>query len=399
MVKHKKTIILGVTAGIAAYKSADLVRKLMEYDFDVRVVMTKSAKEFISPLTFQALSTHPVHEDLLDTQAEAAMGHIELARLADYILIAPASADTLSKLAQGQASDLLTTLVLATKAPVAVAPAMNMNMWSHQATQSNVAILKSRGVAILGPGSGDLACGDIGEGRMLEPIELARMVNEHFAASVFAGKHIVITAGPTQEPIDPVRMLTNRSSGKMGYALAEQAILLGANVTLISGPVSLNPPAGVAVISVITTDDMHQAALKQAGKCDIFIGVAAVTDYKVKTTAKQKLKKQGAALHLTLVENPDIIADVVKLKNKQGKPFVVGFAAETQKLEQFGKAKLDQKALDMLAINDVSQNDIGFNADDNALLVLDKSGKKILPKAPKPEIAKQLLMLINTHCN
>ena len=394
MRSHKKTVLLGVTGGIAAYKSADLVRKLITYGFEVRVVMTKGAKAFVSPLTFQALSSYPVHDDLLDAKAEAAMGHIELARLADFIIIAPASADIISKLAQGQASDLLTTLVLASTAPVAVAPAMNKSMWSHPATQSNIQILRARGVAILGPDSGELACGDIGEGRMVTPEAIAESIYSHFCATNFKGKHFVISAGPTEEPIGPVRLITNKSSGKMGYALAEQAMRMGAEVTLVSGPVKLSPPSGAKMISVLTTEDMYHAVIAEAKKCDIFIGVAAVVDYKVKTPARQKLKKQGGELVLTLVENPDIIAAVAKLKNKVGRPFVVGFAAETERLEEFGKRKLTQKGLDMIAINDVSNSDIGFNADHNAMIVFDKKGKHVLKKATKADIATQLLLLI-----
>lgn len=393
--KPKRTVILGVTGGIAAYKSADLVRKLVAADFSVHVVMTKSAQAFITPLTFQALSTHPVHTDLLDTTAEAAMGHIALARLADLILIAPASANTLANMAQGHASDLLTTLVLASKAPVVVAPAMNVNMWSHPATQSNMAILKSRHIAIWGPDSGDLACGDIGEGRMLEPDALLSRVQDQFAPPLFAGKHITITAGPTQEPIDPARLITNHSSGKMGYALAEQALLLGATVTLISGPVALSAPQGATVIPVKTADDMYDAAMKHAKKSDIFIGVAAVADYKVAEVAKQKLKKQQQSMTLTLIQNKDIIADVAKLKTKLGKPFVVGFAAETENLAGYGQQKLKEKALDMIAINHIGKTGIGFNADDNALLVLHKQGEQTLEKAPKPDIARRLLTMIH----
>ena len=387
-----KRILLGVTGGIAAYKSADLVRRLQDAGAEVRVVMTQGACEFITPLTMQALSGHPVHTDLLDPRAEAAMGHIELARWADLVLIAPASADFLARLAYGHGNDLLATLCLATGAPVAVAPAMNQPMWADQATQKNQLILQEKGIHIFGPGAGSQACGEVGPGRMQEPAEIIRQAAEVFDYDLLTGKHLVITAGPTREPIDPVRYLTNKSSGKMGFALAQAAAEAGARVTLIAGPVALDTPNRVKRIDVVRAEDMHEASLKAVEEgCDIFIATAAVADYRPTVTADHKIKKSTEEIHLTLVKNPDIIAAVASHAKR---PFTVGFAAETQDVIEYAQGKLKSKKLDMIATNDVSGTNVGFNSDNNALTVIWPGGHKVLPLASKAQIAKQLIELI-----
>lgn len=387
-----KRILLGVTGGIAAYKSADLVRRLQDAGAEVRVVMTQGACEFITPLTMQALSGHPVHTDLLDPRAEAAMGHIELARWADLVLIAPASADFLARLAYGHGNDLLATLCLATGAPVAVAPAMNQQMWADQATQKNQLILQEKGIHIFGPGAGSQACGEVGPGRMQDPAEIIRQAAEVFDYDLLTGKHLVITAGPTREPIDPVRYLTNKSSGKMGFALAQAAAEAGARVTLIAGPVALDTPNRVKRIDVVRAEDMHEASLKAVEEgCDIFIATAAVADYRPTVTADHKIKKSTEEIHLTLVKNPDIIAAVASHAKR---PFTVGFAAETQDVIEYAQGKLKSKKLDMIATNDVSGTNVGFNSDNNALTVIWPGGHKVLPLASKAQIAKQLIELI-----
>jgi phosphopantothenoylcysteine decarboxylase/phosphopantothenate--cysteine ligase len=387
-----KRILLGVTGGIAAYKSADLVRRLQDAGAEVRVVMTQGACEFITPLTMQALSGHPVHTDLLDPRAEAAMGHIELARWADLVLIAPASADFLARLAYGHGNDLLATLCLATGAPVAVAPAMNQQMWADQATQKNQLILQEKGIHIFGPGAGSQACGEVGPGRMQDPVEIIQQAAEVFDYDLLTGKHLVITAGPTREPIDPVRYLTNKSSGKMGFALAQAAAEAGARVTLIAGPVALDTPNRVKRIDVVRAEDMHEASLKAVEEgCDIFIATAAVADYRPTVTADHKIKKSTEEIHLTLVKNPDIIAAVASHAKR---PFTVGFAAETQDVIEYAQGKLKSKKLDMIATNDVSGTNVGFNSDNNALTVIWPGGHKVLPLASKAQIAKQLIELI-----
>ena len=387
-----KRILLGVTGGIAAYKSADLVRRLQDAGAEVRVVMTQGACEFITPLTMQALSGHPVHTDLLDPRAEAAMGHIELARWADLVLIAPASADFLARLAYGHGNDLLATLCLATGAPVAVAPAMNQQMWADQATQKNQLILQEKGIHIFGPGAGSQACGEVGPGRMQDPAEIIQQAAEVFDYDLLTGKHLVITAGPTREPIDPVRYLTNKSSGKMGFALAQAAAEAGARVTLIAGPVALDTPNRVNRIDVGRAEDMHEASLKAVEEgCDIFIATAAVADYRPTVTADHKIKKSTEEIHLTLVKNPDIIAAVASHAKR---PFTVGFAAETQDVIEYAQGKLKSKKLDMIATNDVSGTNVGFNSDNNALTVIWPGGHKVLPLASKAQIAKQLIELI-----
>lgn len=392
-----KRILLGISGGIAAYKSVDLVRRLTERGADVRVILTSAAQEFITPLTLQAVSGNPVSHSLLDPAAEAAMGHIELAKWADLILIAPASADVIARLAHGLANDLLTTCVLASSAPIAVAPAMNQQMYKNIATQKNLATLKEHNFHIFGPGVGAQACGDTGAGRMLEPLELVALTEQLFSpVKNLQGLRISITAGPTREAIDPVRYISNHSSGKMGFALAQAAAAMGAEVTLISGPVQLATPAGVTRIDVQSAEQMHQAALSAAVQSDIFIGCAAVADYRVAEIAADKLKKGSEAeMQLTLVKNPDIIAAVAALP--QQRPFTVGFAAETRNVLEYARQKLLNKRLDMICANDVSASDRGFKSDDNALSVIWHGGELDLPKAPKQQLATQLITLISEH--
>lgn len=387
-----KRILLGVTGGIAAYKSAELVRRLQDAGAEVRVVMTAGACEFITPLTMQALSGHPVHTALLDPAAEAGMGHIQLARWADLVLVAPASANFMARLAHGHGNDLLTTLCLATGAPVAIAPAMNREMWSDTSTQKNLLLLQEKNVHIFGPGEGSQACGEVGAGRMLEPDELVRLAAGVFDYQLLTGRHVVITAGPTREAIDPVRYITNRSSGKMGFAIAEVAAEAGARVTLIAGPVNLPTPARVTRLDVTSALEMHARTLEvvDAG-CDIFIATAAVADYRPVTTADHKIKKSADEVHLTLVKNPDIVAAVA---NHPKRPFTVGFAAETRDVVAYARAKLENKNLDMIATNDVSGSNVGFNSDNNALTVIWPGGHKVLPLASKRQIAAQLVELI-----
>jgi len=387
---HKR-IVLGVSGGIAAYKSAELIRRLRDAGAEVQVVMTAAAQQFITPLTLQALSGNPVHTDLLDPSAEAAMGHIELARWADLVLIAPASADCIARLAQGIANDLLTTLCLATKAPLAVAPAMNQQMWAASALQANLAVLRVRNVAVFGPVAGAQACGDIGEGRMLEAMELASCCADCFETGALTGRHVVITAGPTQEALDPVRYLSNHSSGKMGFAIAQACIEAGARVTLIAGPVNLPSPDRLTRVDVVSALDMLAAALAAMQSADIFIATAAVADYRPEAIAAQKIKKSSEMLTLALVRNPDIVATIAAQENK---PFVVGFAAETENILEHAREKLVRKHLDMIACNDVARRDIGFQSDDNALTVIWKEGSQILEKAAKSVIARQLVATI-----
>jgi phosphopantothenoylcysteine decarboxylase / phosphopantothenate---cysteine ligase len=391
----QKRILLGITGGIAAYKSADLVRRLKERGADVRVILTDAAQQFITPLTLQALSANPVSTSLLDPAAEAAMGHIELAKWADMLLIAPASADSIARLAHGLANDLLTTCVLATAAPVAIAPAMNQQMYKNIATQQNLATLKSYNFYIYGPGAGEQACGDTGAGRMLEPLELVSAVEKHFLAEQQLNNiKITITAGPTREAIDPVRYISNHSSGKMGFALARAAAAMGADVTLISGPVQLATPPGVRRVDVTTALQMHTAALAAAAHSDIFIGCAAVADYRVAEVAANKMKKQAdKPLQLTLVQNPDIIASVAALT--ENRPFTVGFAAETQHLLQYARDKLNRKKLDLICANDVSDSALGFNSSHNAVTLIWQDGELALPLQPKAELAMAILQHIH----
>ncbi len=401
-----KNIILAVTGGIAAYKSAILVRRLKDAGFNVRVVMTDGAKAFITPLTFQALSGNPVHTDLLNPEAEAGMGHIELARWADLVLVAPASCDTLAKFAAGLADDLLSTLYLATKAPVWVAPAMNQQMWAAKATQRNLATLIEDGVHVIMPDAGSQACGDVGLGRMPEPEDIARQVTEYFHKAqraiaekfgLLAGKKVTITAGPTREAIDPVRYISNHSTGKMGFSLAAACYAAGAEVTLIAGPVSLDTPNGVKRKNVASAMQMLDESMKKLDDgCDIFIATAAVADYRVAQVAEHKIKKAGDELNVALIKNPDIVATIAQ---QEKRPFMVGFAAETQNIEAYAAGKLVAKKLDMIACNDVSRADIGFASDENAMTVFFAEQYQLdqrdLEKASKQEIAQQLVEAIH----
>ncbi len=387
----KTRVLLGVTGGIAAYKSPDLVRRLIERGAEVQVVMTAAAQRFITPTSFQAVSGRPVRSDLWDAAAEAAMGHIELARWAQLVLIAPASADFIARLAGGRADDLLATLCLATEAPIVLAPAMNRIMWANKATQANVDTLISRSIRILGPASGKQACGEIGAGRMWEPIQLAESLLEPPAnAGLLAGLNVLITAGPTRERLDPVRYLTNRSSGKMGFAVAEAAREAGAHVTMVSGPVHLQTPAGVTRIDVESARDMYAAVHRHIAEADVFIAAAAVADFQPVTVAKQKIKKQGTAVKLDLEPAPDIIKSVADMS---ARPFVVGFAAETDHVEENARSKLKRKKLDMIAANQVGDG-IAFDCDDNALTVLWPGGKTDVARGPKLEVARALIALI-----
>lgn len=387
---HNKRILLGVTGGIAAYKSVELVRRLRERGCEVRVVMTSGAQEFIRPLTFQAVSGQPVRTHLFDSAAEAAMGHIELARWADAILIAPCSAHSLARLARGMADDLLSTLCLAADCPLAIAPAMNRIMWSKPATQENLNLLQSRGVHVFGPDAGAQACGEVGEGRMLEPLALVEATNGLFRAQSLSGRRILITAGPTRESIDPVRFLSNYSSGKMGYALAGAAVEAGADVTLISGPVTLTVPDGVQCIQVESALDMQAAVMGKVQTADIFIACAAVADYRLAEPHVLKLKKDSDVLELKLVRNPDILTDVASLPRP---PFTVGFAAETDRLREHALAKLKQKGVNMIAANLVGAGK-GFAADENALQVYWPEGEREFGLMSKTKLARQLLGLI-----
>jgi phosphopantothenoylcysteine decarboxylase/phosphopantothenate--cysteine ligase len=386
-----KRILLGVTGGIAAYKSPDLVRRLRERGAEVQVVMTASAREFVTATTFQAVSGRPVRTDLWDAAAEAAMGHIELARWAEVVLIAPATADFLARLAAGQADDLLTTLCLATEAPIAVAPAMNHIMWANAATRANVGTLQQRGIHIFGPGSGDQACGEVGEGRMLEPLELVdRIAALPNGTGPLLGRRVLISAGPTRERIDPVRFISNRSSGKMGFAVAQAAREAGAEVVLVSGPVSLPTPPGVRRIDVESAADMLAAVLKEVEGTDIFISTAAVADYRPARPADQKIKKTSDTLDLCMERTSDVLATVAA---RPDRPFVVGFAAETESVEQNARLKLLKKNLDMIAANEVG-HDKAFDCEDNQLIVLWRNKRHELGKASKLTLARELVALI-----
>lgn len=383
----QKRIVVGVTGGIAAYKTADLVRRLKEAGAEVRVVMTENSKRFVGPLTFQAVSGQPVHHQWLDAESESGMGHIDLARWAELVVIAPATANVMARLAHGIADDLLSTVCITTEAPLAVAPAMNQQMWAAPATQANARILEDRGVAILGPGAGDQACGETGPGRMLEPSDLVQHIQGLFGSGVLAGRRVVITAGPTWEAIDPVRGITNHSSGRMGYAVARAAARAGAEVTLISGPTGLAAPPGVDTIPVVSAQEMHEAALAACKGAAVFVGVAAVADYRPDHAEAQKIKKTGERMQINLVRNPDILADVAALPDG---PFTVGFAAETEKVEQHAREKLLKKKVDLIAANDVS-GDTGFGSEDNSLLLIDREGIQRLNRASKLELANQLI--------
>jgi phosphopantothenoylcysteine decarboxylase / phosphopantothenate---cysteine ligase len=386
-------ILLGVSGGIAAYKSAELVRRMQDQGAEVRVVMTRAAQEFITPLTLQALSGNPVHTELLDPAAEAAMGHIELARWADLVLVAPASADFIARLAHGHADDLLTTLCLATPAQIAIAPAMNQGMWRDPATQANIELLRSRDVACFGPADGSQACGDVGPGRMFEPDQLVAQAAALFPSRRLDGKRILITAGPTREAVDPVRYISNHSSGKMGFALAQAAAEAGAQVTLIAGPVALKTPERVTRVDVESAQQMFDAVMARTAQCDVFIAAAAVADYRPAEIAVDKIKKQDGEdrLSLTLVRNPDIVAAVAQSRPK---PFTVGFAAETRAVREYARDKLERKNLDLIVANNVAEPGIGFNSDNNAVTVLWRSGELEIGERSKTLLARELILLI-----
>ena len=390
-----KRIVLGVTGGIAAYKSAELIRLLTKLGAEVRVVMTSAACEFITPLTLQALSHNPVHLDLLDTKAEAGMGHIELARWADAVLVAPATADFIARLASGQADDLLTTLCLATSAPICLAPAMNQGMWRDTVTQQNCEELQERNIKLFGPGDGSQACGDVGPGRMLDPELIVEHTATLFSSDMLSGLKVLITSGGTREEIDPVRYISNHSSGKMGYALARAAVEAGAKVTVISGPVNLETPERVTRIDVISARDMHQAVHEHIEDTDIFIGCAAVSDYRPTEVAMEKIKKDpensSETLDIKLVRNPDIIASVTSL---DAPPFVVGFAAETHNVLGYAADKLRRKKMDLIVANDVGDGEIGFSSDSNEVTVIGEGLEEPLPKAAKTVIARKLWQIV-----
>ena len=385
-----KHILLGVTGGIAAYKTPELVRRLRDAGADLRVVLTPAAAAFVTPLTLQAVSGRPVHQELLSAEAESGMGHIELARWADLILVAPATADFMARLAHGFADDLLAACCRATRAPIAIAPAMNVGMWQNAATQRNLRQLADDGVRVFGPGSGSQACGEVGEGRMLEPLELVAACAGQFGGGALAGRDVVVSAGPTFEDLDPVRFIGNRSSGRMGYAVAQAAREAGAAVTLVSGPVALPDPPGIAVQRVRSALDMRTAVLAAVAGADVYIGTAAVADYRPAGPATQKIKKDRDAFAIELVRNPDILAEVAGLARR---PFTVGFAAETDDVLAYARRKLDDKRLDLIAANAVGAG-LGFETDDNALTLLWPGGQRELPRASKAALARELIAVI-----
>jgi phosphopantothenoylcysteine decarboxylase/phosphopantothenate--cysteine ligase len=389
-----KNILLGVTGGIAAYKSAEIVRGLKKAGSSVRVVMTQSAQEFITPLTLQALSGNPVSTDLLDAEAEAAMGHIELARWADAILIAPATANTIARLSSGRADDLLSSITLAFDGPIGLAPAMNQAMWKDERTQSNIKNLEQKDFSLYGPGSGEQACGDVGLGRMLEPSEIVELFASLFEAGSLSNKSVLITAGPTQEPIDPVRYVTNRSSGKMGYALAEAAVEAGAQVTLVSGPVNIKPPASCNLVPVETAQEMYDAVMHHVRGKDVYIGTAAVADYSPSKVESSKIKKKGnnEALVLKMKENQDILKTVSDMKDR---PYMVGFAAETEDLLKNARKKLEKKKIDLIIANDVSDKSIGFDSEENEVTLITNSEEVLLDRSSKKKIAKRIVEFIS----
>ena len=390
-----KRIVLGVTGGISAYKAAFLVRLLRKNGANVRVVMTQSATKFVAPLTFQALSEKPVHTELLDLNTETAMGHIELAKWADLILIAPASANFIARYANGFAEDLLSTLCLATGSPVIIAPAMNQQMWRNQATQENLEKINARGITVVGPTAGVQACGDDGPGRMLEPEEIVTYAGNIFQTNILTGSRLLVTAGPTREAIDPVRFLSNRSSGRMGYAVATAAAEAGADVTLISGPVDLAAIGIEKVVHVTSAKEMQESVMQRINNIDIFISAAAVADYSAQKISEQKIKKSDDTFELIMQKNPDILAEVSALYDA---PFTVGFAAETENLELNAQTKLHLKNLDMIAANQVDKK-LGIDCDENALTIFWKTGREKLPLAPKNKLARSLIKLIALQYN
>jgi phosphopantothenoylcysteine decarboxylase / phosphopantothenate---cysteine ligase len=388
-----KHILLVVSGGVAAYKSPDVVRRMRDAGALVRVAMTPAATAFITPLTLQAVSGEEVRTALFDTAAEAAMGHIELARWADAIVVAPATADFIARLRLGRADDLATAVCLASTAPLLIAPAMNQQMWAHPATQDNLAVLASRGVRCAGPGDGSQACGEVGPGRMLEAPEICRHAQALFAHGALAGQRVLVTAGPTREALDPVRYISNRSSGKMGYAIAQAASEAGAEVTLVSGPTRLAPPPGVIFVSVDTALAMHAEVMARVMQAGIFIATAAVADYRPAQAAPAKLKRDGQPMTLTLVPNPDILAEVARLP---AAPYTVGFAAETNEVLRHARGKLAAKGIDLIAANQVGA-ELGFDSEDNELTVLWADGEQHLPRASKYQLARALIALIATR--
>jgi len=383
-----RNVLLGVSGGIAAYKSAELVRQLQDRGATVRVIMTRGAREFITPLTLQALSGHAVYTELLDEEAERGMGHIELARWADLLLVAPATADLIARLAAGRADDLLTTVALATSAPVLLAPAMNQQMWRDPATTANIDTLSQRGIQMVGPAEGEQACGDVGPGRMEQPAAIADRAESLFPREHLAGRRVVITAGPTREALDPVRYISNHSSGKMGFALARAAAEAGATTTLISGPVTLETPPYVKRVDVTSAIEMAEACEAAVDDCDIFIACAAVADYRPEETQPQKIKKGADTMTLSMVRNPDIVAGIAA---KEPGPFTVGFAAETNDLIEYARGKLVSKGLDLVVANDVSDTTIGFNSEENAVTLVWQDGEQAIAQASKGTVAKQII--------
>ncbi|MDU5452029.1 bifunctional phosphopantothenoylcysteine decarboxylase/phosphopantothenate--cysteine ligase CoaBC [Pseudescherichia vulneris] len=391
-----KKIVLGVSGGIAAYKTPELVRRLRDRGAEVRVAMTEGAKAFITPLSLQAVSGYPVSDSLLDPAAEAAMGHIELGKWADLVILAPATADLIARVTAGMANDLVSTICLATPSPIAVVPAMNQQMYRAAATQHNLSVLAARGVLLWGPDSGSQACGDVGPGRMLDPLAIVDLAAAHFSpVKTLQHLNIMITAGPTQELLDPVRYITNKSSGKMGFAIADAAARLGANVTLVSGPVSLPTPAEVKRVDVVTALEMEAAVQAQVQSQQIFIGCAAVADYRAAAVADEKIKKQGDEITIKMVKNPDIVAGVAALSTNR--PYVVGFAAETNNVEEYARQKRIRKNLDLICANDVSDANQGFNSDNNALHLFWQDGDKVLPLERKALLGQLLLDEIVTR--
>lgn len=383
-----KRVLLGVSAGIAAYKTPDLVRKLGELGAEVQVILSKNADQFVTPLALQAVSGHAVHSYAMTAESESGMGHIDLARWADVVLIAPATANIIARICQGNADELLTTVCVATEAPIAIAPAMNQQMWQNAACEANMQTLADRGVHILGPDSGDQACGEVGLGRMLQPVDIAERVGNLFQTGTLTGKKIMITAGPTWEALDPVRGITNHSSGMMGYALAQAAIEAGADVTLVSGPTHIQQPDRANIIDTVSALDMHAAVMTNIEDQDIFIGVAAVADYRPVSSADEKIKKNANEMTITMVKNPDILADVANLK---GRPFCVGFAAETNKVVEYARGKLERKKLDLIAANHVGGSETGFGTPDNAITLISKDSVIELPKQNKRALARSLM--------
>ena len=391
-----KRILLGVSAGIAAYKTPDLVRKLTERGAQVQVIMSKNSDQFVAPLALQAVCGHAVHSFAMTAESETGMGHIDLARWADIVLIAPATANIISRICQGNADELLTTVITATEAPIAVAPAMNQQMWQNQATVENMKTLNERKIHILGPDAGEQACGEVGLGRMLQPVDIATQLGELFQTGTLAGKNVMITAGPTWEALDPVRGITNHSSGLMGYSLAQAAIEAGATVTLVTGPTHLETPDHAKVKKVISALDMHGAVMDSIEEQDIFIGVAAVADYRPVDSADQKIKKNADEMTITMIKNPDILADVASLENR---PFCVGFAAETNDVIDYAQSKLERKKLDMIAANHVGGTETGFSSPDNAITLISKTDVTELPKQNKFGLARSLIEQIAKQVN